>query len=801
MTPDGGARPLEGRPDDPCLLVPGLGEVGAALTCAVTVRASGRDVVLNSVPTPPIAPAMPRVVRLAMEGAPAQGAAVTLTWAYIGGREGASIIRWYRLQPLRPAAPPPSAPSPSPAPPAAPQSAGSTLSLALSADSAHGADADAEGAQPEDADRTPSPAPAPPSLRALQEAFVTLALEGAGPQYAPRLEDVGYRLAAEYTPVRADGVVGVPALCLSAGPVAPGAPEILQASLAPAAGHGEPTEGGPLVASWHYRGGREGPPAVVWWRVLGEAAQVEVGRGREYVPQRGDIGYRLRVSITPVRADGLQGPEAIRTTEGPVRPAPPRFMKPPALHVTQPGPGMPVLHCEAPPYMGGEAAAPIVRWERWGSGERQAVILEGVTGTYEARDEDLGARFRCLWTPVRSDGVRGDETASPWCEPLLKLLPPPPPPPSPEKPAVAPPAQPILTGVAPTSSDAPEEAKPLVMKAQWDPAAPEGMCTFQWYRQPQGGTGFVTIPGATEPQYTPVKADVGAALRCVGLVGGAPMAAHITPPVIPAPPVLSNVALAALLPQFPTGSIPAGTLMRPVYRYLGGNEGCPRVVWYRLRKEVADGSQPVPEQIPEMGTNQIDYRPNVCDVGHYIRASVTPIRKEDGMEGPTAHVQSPFTVAPAEDVWQATAKYVALAPKKEAYLDQLVDPATGEARLLLFDANKLKVRTGRKKTLAKAAWSPSMQLMGDPATPADILVHLDGRSAPMRLRAASPEQRAHVLVAGWRLLAKRGHLETPLAWLDPPERWSDGPLRSGSAAPTPTATPAPAGTTGMPVPQ
>jgi hypothetical protein len=149
-----------------------------------------------------------------------------------------------------------------------------------------------------------------------------------------------------------------------------------------------------------YSGGREGASTVVWeresaggWETICERLQYET-TGK-------DVGHILRVSYTPIRADGRVGP-ATRLEIGPVEHQGPRVS---AVSISQDSDCRLTVTRQ---YSGGREGLSLVIWRVYPEGDGPpSHYAKTAQLSFEPPAELIGRTVDCLYVPMRSDGQAG----------------------------------------------------------------------------------------------------------------------------------------------------------------------------------------------------------------------------------------------------------------------------------------------------------------------------------------------------------------------------------------------------------
>lgn len=223
------------------------------------------------------------------------------------------------------------------------------------------------------------------------------ALQVNGPVYRVNVQDVGNKLKVAYTPRREDGVSGDTRIVFSPT-IVPAPPVARSFSMA-----GSFVEGERIVLETEYYGGREGPSRFTWFRQKnGGYDPIPGATGRTYTPTVEDLGTFLTAEYVPVSDDGRQG-DAVRTDSPPILAGRPKASVRLLGDFRQGGTvALEVLYC------GGRQGVPIIQWYRMDPGGNAMFFLPPNPLSYVIGGQDEGCTIGVQYTPVRSDGVRGE---------------------------------------------------------------------------------------------------------------------------------------------------------------------------------------------------------------------------------------------------------------------------------------------------------------------------------------------------------------------------------------------------------
>lgn len=143
------------------------------------------------------------------------------------------------------------------------------------------------------------------SRRRLGAPFVEIPAAGHSQRYVPTLDDVGCQLQCRLAVTGADGLVETSEVVTRQ--VIMGRPRIVQLAV-----EGGPVHTNQVVLQAKYRGGAEGKSLVQWSRCRPRGTfEPVVGATKSvYQPSFDDLDCHLRVTVTPVRSDGVVGEAA-----------------------------------------------------------------------------------------------------------------------------------------------------------------------------------------------------------------------------------------------------------------------------------------------------------------------------------------------------------------------------------------------------------------------------------------------------------------------------------------------------------
>jgi hypothetical protein len=135
---------------------------------------------------------------------------------------------------------------------------------------------------------------------------------------------------------------------------------------------------------------------------------------RKYKLSLDDVGSYLFLYWVPTRYDGKTGDPVMAITDDPVMAAFPSVSD---VHLEQKNSD---VYCGLGIYYGGYEGSSLYRWYRESSDGTRIHIDDADSVTYEVTDADYSFRLLFGYTPVRSDGITGEEKLS---EPSDVILP------------------------------------------------------------------------------------------------------------------------------------------------------------------------------------------------------------------------------------------------------------------------------------------------------------------------------------------------------------------------------------------
>lgn len=412
-------------------------------------------------------------------------------------------------------------------------------------------------------------------------------------QYRITKEAIGKFISFQCTPIRDDGIVGEPRICMGQERFRPGSPRLLSLQIV-----GNAIEGATLSVDKKYWGGEEGDSVFRWFRTGSDGMQSEIWGATtgSYMLSVDDIGFFVSVSCEPVRSDWARGPIVLSEQIGPIIPGPPTCQSLEFLGSMIEGQRVSFIAS----YSGGERGNCFHEWFRVKSnGVREKL------STFDFLDltlEDVGRSVELVYTPVRQDGMKGTPVSI--------------------SSDIIAPADPI--GVDLEIPDCLEDEEVIPQKTYF--GGQEGVGEYNWYRTKNKlhGSALVDISAACEDvvicgktlTYTPSLEDVGSYLALYWLPTradgkcGKPLVAISDSLVVPALPVVSNVRLKELSSGVYSGE----------GEYFGGYEGSSLCSWYR---ETNEGTI-----ILINGANSSTYEVTDSDYTCRLLFGYTPVRSD-----------------------------------------------------------------------------------------------------------------------------------------------------------------------------
>ena len=421
-------------------------------------------------------------------------------------------------------------------------------------------------------------------------------LSDNGSAYQLQNEDVGHIVMVECLPVSSTGQKGTPKGFESPHPVQPAIPIIKSVDLG-----GVFEEGQVLEAQYVYSGGVEGESVIEWFRTSpgGSCSKRDSVSGKEYPLTIDDIGCTISYTVTPVRHDGLTGePVSLQADPSKV------VMSLPPVGVSLELPST-AKECDilepVTVYQGGKEGASEFRWLRDGEQISSSKV-------HEVGPEDVSHELTLIWTPVRSDGERGQPlehtiTNITSGEPQVRVL--------------------ELSGL-------PKEGSTLFVDAQYG-GGTAGESLLEWARVKPDGSGCVPLPELNNVrEYSVTVDDAGYCIqvkftpvRFDGLAGE---------PKIVLSEEVRSCDPEAFDPEI-VGDVKEGGQLRGRAQYRGGRQGNSTFKWFRVEGR---------DEFVEVGSGPT-YRIKTADSGKRLRFEFTPVR-DDGVAGqPVRKTTDPVT--------------------------------------------------------------------------------------------------------------------------------------------------------------
>ncbi|KAJ4976364.1 hypothetical protein NE237_001470 [Protea cynaroides] len=542
------------------------------------------------------------------------------------------------------------------------------------------------------------------------------------------LEDVGRRVELVYTPVRRDGIKGIPRSIVS-DEIVPADPVGLELSIP------DCCEDEEVVPQKYYYGGQEGIGEYIWYRTKTKLQGSDLmnisnafeavfvcGNTLEYIPSLEDVGVYLALYWVPTRSDGICGKPLITISNNPVIPAPPVVSN---VTVEEVSSG---VYSGEGEYYGGYEGTSLFSWYRETSDGTIVLINEASTSTYDVTEADFNCHLLFGYTPVRSDSVVGELILS---EPTEIILP--------ELPRIE---MLALTGKAAEGEILTAiEVIPKSDKQQlvWEKYKKD--VKYQWFCTSDEGDGktFEPMPSQRSCSYKVRLEDIGRCLRCECIVAdvfgrSSKSASSETAAVLPGSPKIDKLEIEGR--GFHTNLYAVHGI------YSGGKEGRSRIQWLRSMVGSPDLIS-IPGEIGRM------YEANVDDVGYRLVAIYTPVR-EDGVEGqPVSASTDPIAVEPdvLKEVKQkldlGSVKFEALCDKDRS-LKKVPGIGSLERRILEVNKKRIKVVKPGSKTSF-----PATEIRGSYAPPFHVELF---RNDQHRLRIVVDSENEADLMVQTRLL-------------------------------------------------
>ncbi|GMH20814.1 hypothetical protein Nepgr_022656 [Nepenthes gracilis] len=414
-------------------------------------------------------------------------------------------------------------------------------------------------------------------------------------QYRISKDAIGKYVSFQCTPVRDDGIMGEPQICMGKERVRAGSPRLLSLKII-----GKPVEGSTLHVEKKYWGGEEGDSVFRWFRTSSHGHQIEINgvTAPSYTLSVDDINFFISVSCDPVRSDSARGATVLSEQLGPIIPGAPICQALCFLGSMVEGQRIGFTAS----YSGGGRGDCCYEWFR---GKMNGIKEKLCDGEFlDLTVEDVGSYIEIIFTPVRNDGVRG--------MPMSIIS------------DVIAPADPV--GLELTIPDCCENMEVLPHRRYF--GGHEGVVDYIWCRTKDklGGSALldmfeihgVDICG-NHITYTPSLNDVGCYLALYWVPTredgkrGNPLVSICDNPVAPAHPVVNNVTVKMLSFGIYSGE----------GQYFGGYEGESLFSWYR---EAADGTI-----VLINGANSQKYEVTDSDYNCRLLFGYTPVRSDSAV--------------------------------------------------------------------------------------------------------------------------------------------------------------------------
>lgn len=409
-------------------------------------------------------------------------------------------------------------------------------------------------------------------------------------------DDIGYFVSVSCEPVRSDWARGPIVISEQVGPIVPGPPTCHSLDF-----HGSLVEGKQLGLIAKYTGGVKGDCLCEWFRVKDNGQKQKLHRGETLDLTLDEVGARLELVYTPVRADGTWGrPKTV--VSDPVAPGGPLGIE---LVIPSCCEGQEVVPEKK--YFGGREGIGKYIWFRTKDKLSDSSLMElasniedvnicGRDLTYTPSLEDVGSYLALYWLPTRSDGEQG--------LPLVSSC---------ESPVV--PAFPVVSKIC---------MKKLSSSTYCGEGdyfgGYEGESLFSWYRESDDGN-TILISGASSKTYEVSDEDYNCRLvfgytpvRSDSVVGELQLS-EPSDVVFPELPMIETLAL--------NGKAVEGEVLTAL-EVIPQSE-IQRHVWNMYKKEVRyqwfsspdDGSERDFEPLPAQ--RSCSYRVRFEDIGHHLR--------------------------------------------------------------------------------------------------------------------------------------------------------------------------------------
>ncbi|GBG65468.1 hypothetical protein CBR_g51063 [Chara braunii] len=430
----------------------------------------------------------------------------------------------------------------------------------------------------------------------------TLIENAEGKEYWPRHEDVGKCLKIECIPQI--GGKEYPSFFAMTPEVKAGSgcPKLLEIKV-----EGTPMEGctvkGVVKIAWC--GGVPANGVIRWWRCQDNECPVTIpgAEESEYTLTLEDVAHHVWFMYTPVTKAGVKGEGRHAETEVVIA-APPSVTDVQVVgRMTQ---GCTVKGVGK--YTGGVEGESELQWLREDKDTGVYILVKKGSSEYQLSEEDVGAKIMFQYTPVNSEGVKGE------CQSVTTPVA-----------TLAPPRVVELNVLGDV-----REGSTLSVTGKYV-GGDEGPSRIQWFKTKHKSEDNMYLASELEPiSNSRVAREFCVPLEAVGYYlvakytpyrvngeAGEPMYVTSPGPVEMLPPCLTSL--------FIKGTFVEGETITASYGYVGGYEGRSKYTW-SIHKEKSDPGKVV------WNANDTQYKLTLDDVGHFISFRCTP-RREDGMEG------------------------------------------------------------------------------------------------------------------------------------------------------------------------
>ena len=416
--------------------------------------------------------------------------------------------------------------------------------------------------------------------------------EEKGLTYTPKSSDIGYCLRAEVLSY-IKGEFDFLFFDISA-PINPRAPECKKLEI-----QGKAVEGECLKAAAEYIGGTEGESLLKWFVITADGAEKELPLADPwagYTVSIDDIGKRIKVEYTPIRADYEAGTPATKITD-PIKPGVPRCKSLAVMGERIQNNPLTVKT----EYTGGYEGQSKFQWFRFDERLNEYHPIPGETNSmYMTSLHDVNKVLAVECTPVSRENIEGAP-----CRCVL------------DKPIVA--CNPCVRSLSIKGQC--EELHVLMLEFDYFGGF-YGQHKIQWYSVGEGvrkKTGRVDSTTCTltsrevgnqiEVEFIPVRDDG---------VKGEMVTVCTEGRVRPCHPHLKLFQVA--------GEPKVGEVLEVVTEYIGGEQGESIIEWSRSTSD-SRGFDVIAKKTRKYSVQRED-------VGHMLRVSYTPVRN-DGVQGET----------------------------------------------------------------------------------------------------------------------------------------------------------------------